>query len=70
VSSKKSPGAAEGKIIIKDNFDDKLPPDILKHLAENEHLLDTHILLWWLSDDPKLSTKAKEIILNPKIHSL
>lgn len=29
----------------------------------NEILLDTHILLWALSDDAKLSEKAKKIIL-------
>lgn len=27
-------------------------------------LLDTHILLWALSDDPKLSTKARKLIEN------
>jgi PIN domain nuclease of toxin-antitoxin system len=25
-------------------------------------LLDTHAFLWWISDDPRLSEKAKEII--------
>jgi PIN domain nuclease of toxin-antitoxin system len=25
-------------------------------------LLDTHALLWWLTDDPKLSSRAKEAI--------
>ncbi len=25
-------------------------------------LLDTHAFLWWISDDPRLSKKAKEII--------
>ena len=25
-------------------------------------LLDTHALLWWLTDDPKLSSRAKEVI--------
>ncbi len=25
-------------------------------------LLDTHALLWWLTDDPKLSPRAKEVI--------
>lgn len=25
-------------------------------------LLDTHALLWWWTDDPKLSTQAKELI--------
>ena len=27
-------------------------------------LLDTHILIWWLYDDPKLSRKHREIIAN------
>ncbi|BDG29863.1 MULTISPECIES: type II toxin-antitoxin system VapC family toxin [Thermus] len=25
-------------------------------------LLDSHILLWWLSDDPRLSRKARRLI--------
>ena len=25
-------------------------------------LLDTHVFLWWISDDPRLSTHAREII--------
>ncbi|MBV1790676.1 type II toxin-antitoxin system VapC family toxin [Marinobacterium sp. D7] len=29
-------------------------------------LLDTHVLLWWLSDDAVLGTKAKEVIANPQ----
>ena len=28
----------------------------------NRYLLDTHALLWWLFDDPKLSNVAKDII--------
>jgi PIN domain nuclease of toxin-antitoxin system len=28
-------------------------------------LLDTHILLWWLSDDPLLPTGAREAIASP-----
>jgi len=31
-------------------------------------LLDTHILLWSLSDNPQLSEKAKEILMNEKNH--
>ena len=27
-------------------------------------LLDTHVLLWWLSDDRKLATNARDIIAN------
>lgn len=27
-------------------------------------LLDTHIFIWWLYDDPKLSQKHREIIAN------
>lgn len=29
------------------------------------YLLDTHILLWWLFDDPKLDTTSRDIIRNP-----
>lgn len=28
-------------------------------------LLDTHTLLWWLFDDPRLSQKARELIAEP-----
>ena len=28
-------------------------------------LLDTHILLWWLNDDEKLSENARQFIRNP-----
>jgi len=30
------------------------------------YLLDTHILLWWLSDSPELNDKIKSIINDPK----
>ena len=29
-------------------------------------LLDTHILIWALNDDPRLSKKARKLILNPR----
>ncbi|MBE9054345.1 type II toxin-antitoxin system VapC family toxin [Nostocales cyanobacterium LEGE 11386] len=29
------------------------------------YLIDTHILLWWLFDDPKLDTECRDIIRNP-----
>jgi PIN domain nuclease of toxin-antitoxin system len=29
-------------------------------------LLDTHILLWWLADDPLLSKKARSLITDKK----
>lgn len=29
-------------------------------------LLDTHVLLWWLADDPSLGTPAREAIANPE----
>lgn len=29
------------------------------------YLLDTHILLWWIFNDPKLDTACREIIRNP-----
>lgn len=28
-------------------------------------LLDTHVLLWWLSDDRKLANSGRQIIANP-----
>lgn len=28
-------------------------------------LLDTHLLLWWLADDPALSERARKLIRNP-----
>jgi PIN domain nuclease of toxin-antitoxin system len=30
-------------------------------------LLDTHILLWWLADDPSLPPLAKDAIANPDV---
>ncbi len=30
------------------------------------YLLDTHTLLWWLFDDPKLSQQARETIATPE----
>jgi PIN domain nuclease of toxin-antitoxin system len=32
------------------------------------YLIDTHILLWWFFDDPKLSKLCREIIKNPDHH--
>ncbi len=29
------------------------------------YLLDTHIFLWWLEDNPRLDAKARQIIANP-----
>lgn len=29
------------------------------------YLIDTHIFLWWLFDDPKLNTTCRDIIRNP-----
>ncbi len=31
----------------------------------NSYLIDTHILLWWLSDDKKLTKKIKLLIARP-----
>ncbi len=28
-------------------------------------LLDTHILLWWLTNDPALPTRADELMIDP-----
>ncbi len=33
-------------------------------------LLDTHILLWWLSDDSLLPTAAREAIASPQTEVL
>jgi PIN domain nuclease of toxin-antitoxin system len=30
------------------------------------YLLDTHVLLWWLFDDPKLSGQARDVIRAPE----
>lgn len=30
-------------------------------------LLDTHAYLWWLSDDPKLSAKARDGMVDPAV---
>lgn len=30
------------------------------------YLIDTHILLWWVFDDPKLKVNCREIIRNPE----
>lgn len=32
----------------------------------NGYLIDTHILLWWLSDDKKLTKKNRDLIINPE----
>ena len=32
------------------------------------YLLDTHILLWWLSDDKKLGKKRRDLIIKPSNH--
>ena len=32
----------------------------------DKFLLDTHTLLWWHENDSQLSTKVKDIIINPK----
>lgn len=36
----------------------------------NTYLIDTHILLWWLSDDKKLSKKISALIADPDNHIL
>lgn len=34
-------------------------------LKNNKYLLDTHVLLWWLSADKQLGSAARETIANP-----
>lgn len=29
------------------------------------YLIDTHVLLWWLFDDPKLCQTSRDILKNP-----
>lgn len=36
----------------------------------NMYLIDTHILLWWLSDDKKLTKKVRDLIADPENHIL
>lgn len=31
-----------------------------------KYLIDTHILLWWVFEDPKLDSISREIITNPE----
>ena len=31
----------------------------------NNYLLDTHVLLWWLSGDKKLSSKMRRVVSDP-----
>ena len=31
----------------------------------NRYLIDTHVLLWWMFDDPKLNRNSRGIIQNP-----
>ena len=33
-----------------------------------KYLIDTHILLWWLTDDPSLSKTARKILMDPSNH--
>ena len=33
-----------------------------------KYLIDTHVLLWWLFDDARLSVTAKEIVRQPGNH--
>ncbi|NER08746.1 MAG: type II toxin-antitoxin system VapC family toxin, partial [Okeania sp. SIO3C4] len=34
------------------------------------YLLDTHILLWWLFNDPQLNKECREIVRNPNYQIL
>ncbi|MBW1802406.1 MAG: type II toxin-antitoxin system VapC family toxin [Deltaproteobacteria bacterium] len=37
---------------------------------DNTFLIDTHVLLWWLFDDPRLSDTARNTIREPANHIL
>lgn len=34
-------------------------------MGKVSHLLDTHALLWWLFDDPRLSSRSKAVLRDP-----
>jgi len=36
-------------------------------VGEVNHLLDTHALLWWLFDDPRLSATSKGVLRDPHV---
>jgi PIN domain nuclease of toxin-antitoxin system len=33
-------------------------------------LLDTHVLLWWLADDPALPPRLREVLADPAVEAL
>jgi hypothetical protein len=51
------------QVRIADDFDE-LPPQVAAAPWRSalNLVLDTHILLWWLADDPKLSEAARVAI--------
>jgi PIN domain nuclease of toxin-antitoxin system len=47
---------------------DALPPDVLTAMEGRSGMklrLDTHALLWWLSDDGRLGSRARVLIEDP-----
>jgi PIN domain nuclease of toxin-antitoxin system/antitoxin (DNA-binding transcriptional repressor) of toxin-antitoxin stability system len=45
-------GLMKGKIHVSDDFDDPLPPEVL----------DTHVLLWLMEENPRLRRSARSLI--------
>lgn len=46
----------------------KLSTYFLPVMNNKKYLLDTHVLIWWLTDDNRLSQKVREIIKSPENH--
>jgi prevent-host-death family protein len=57
VKGKRQPGSLKGKLRVGPEFFEPLPV---------RALLDTHALLWWLSDDPALPRAARKVIAETK----
>ena len=69
--SRRPLGLDRGRVIIRSDFDDPLPEfeadvadpdDPLARPADVRALLDTHVFLWALAADERLSQRAREII--------
>jgi prevent-host-death family protein len=59
--SPRRPGGWEGQVYVSEDFDAPLPADVLAGLTATL-LLDTHVFLWWRTDDPRLGPEARDAI--------
>ena len=76
VTLPRKPGGWEESLIVQPDFDDPLPPELMRALGAAEAsspmeqhwmelsrlLLGTDVLLWWRTNDPRLGTEAHEAI--------